>query len=162
MRRRGSTLVLVLLVSVVLLVLGLGFLGKQAEQYSGARSVEEAAQARSLALAGLEGARARLSKDLSFPPPGDVDQRIFEYSETFTDLADAPVGTCVVRVDLTYADPPYLLLRLESTGLLGPADKPTARRQLTAEVDLSPAVRGAGGINPNYWQIVNWIDQGSY
>ncbi len=161
--RRGSTLVMVLLISLVLLLLGLGFLSKRSSQYAGARAVEDAARARALALAGLEGARARLSRDLAFPPPGDVDQLVFEYSENVFDRDGVtPVGAYVVRVDSTYAGEPTWLLRIRSTGLVGSAEHPRARRQLTAEVDLSPTVRGGTAVNPSFFKIINWVDQGSY
>ncbi len=160
---RAFLLIVVVLLSLVLLILGLGFLGKRSAQYAGSRYGVETAQARGLALAGLEDARARLSKDLRFPPPGAVDQMSFTYTEILYDLdATTAVGSCTVTVLSTHAPAPYRVLQVISIGSVGPPDAPTARRRITAELDVSPTVRGGVAPNPSYFQWINWTDDGSF
>ncbi|MEW6282898.1 MAG: hypothetical protein AB1758_30075 [Candidatus Eremiobacterota bacterium] len=161
---RAFLLVIVVLLSIVLLILGLGFLGKRSAQYAGSRYGVEAAQARAIALAGLEDARVKLSKDLRFPPPGAVDQLSFTYTETFFDLdGTTPVGSCTVTVLTHHSGAPYRVLQVTSVGVVGPADEPSARRRITAELDISPTVRGGGAVpNPGFFQWMNWTDEGSF
>ena len=51
--RRAFVLITALMVGVILLLLGMGFVSSQADRYRGSLRSAEAAQARNLAIAGL-------------------------------------------------------------------------------------------------------------
>lgn len=160
--RRGSTLVVTLLISVILLILGMAFLGRRALQYQGAGLVRQAAQARALAEAGLAEARLKLEKDLLFPLRGADEQVLFPYSEEVVDLDGATrVGSYQVTIDTTWRNPPYSVIVLTSVGVVGPPENPLARRCLVAELDVSPKNREQPSLsNPNYFRYLNWQDLG--
>jgi Tfp pilus assembly protein PilX len=159
--RRGFLLVFGLLVMVLLLILGLGFLGKQADAYRSATQAAAASVAMECAMAGLEDARVKLTKDLQFPPPGDVEQLRFAYTEILNELDGAtPIGSYTVTVDSHWAPPPVEILVIEVVGVAGdPADEASARRRLTVEYDL--AERRSGSANPNLGRFINFQDHGS-
>lgn len=117
-RRRGFLLVTGLLVVIVMLLIGMGLVGSEASRYRAALRTSESGQARQLALAGLEDARAKLEMDCQFPPPpaagpsgfaysaGPYDpstgqsQPIFTYTETLPNPDTPPVNcTYSVTVD---------------------------------------------------------------
>ena len=160
--RRGITLVTSLLFLALLMVMGLAFLSKRVGQYRGALAVRSAAQARAIALAGLEDARVKLDKDFAFPPPAGIDQLSFTYTESMRDIAGAEVGSYTVTVDRSLSKWPYALVRLTSVGTLGPVDDPLARRRLYAEIDISPTRRGTTDPNENLHRFINFHDGGTY
>lgn len=173
MRRRGSILVTVLLLLSVLFVLGIGFMYKRLEQYRAAVRSAHAAQARALALAGLEQVRIRLDKDPLFPLPGASDQNEFGFSEEVLDGDGEPVGSFSVVVDSRYARQPYYLLVVTSTGQVISADpngEALARRSLRVELDLAPdlvageraAAEPVAYSNSRYWEIVSVTDLGGF
>lgn len=161
-KRRGFTLVASLFLLVVLLVLGLAFLGKRVAQYRGAVAVRAAARARAVALAGLEDARVKLEKDALFPPLGSEEQLYFSYTETLRDINGQPAGTYTVTVDSRLDKWPYAVVRLTSVGTVGPVDDPQARRRLYAELDVSPTRRGTTVPNENFYRFINFQDGSTY
>ncbi len=158
---KGALLPIVLLVSALLLVVGLAYLGTRARLYQSATQSVAAAQARGLALAGLEDARAKLSKDLTFPPAGALGQEIFTYSEDVTDSTGELLGTYTVTVDMTHRAPPYQVVGVTSVGRVGPRGRPVAERVLKAEWDGAPFNRVSGAPNPNLGRWMRFDDLGS-
>lgn len=163
MKRKGFVLAACLLLTVVLFVMGAGLLGSRGGQYRAAVEAAEASRARALAEAGLEDARAKLEKDLSFPPPGGQDQKQFSYTEFVTDFGSTePLGGYVVTVDTRMASKPYQVIRVTSLGFLGAAQAPLATRRISVEVDMSVENRLTGAPpNPNRGRYVNYRDEGS-
>lgn len=141
MRRRGFLLITALMLTIILLLVGMGLLGSQASRYEAARQASFSSQARQLALAGLEDARVKMELDINFPPPQGPGQFLFSYSE-FLDLPyPTPVtGSYSVTVDSTYAQDPAagLYYTITSVGSLGPPIAPTAQYRLTAELSNNP------------------------
>jgi len=158
--RRGFLLITALLSVVVLLLLGFGLLGSQAARFRGVTRAAESAQARGLAMAGLEDARAKLENDVSFPPaPSGEGQFLFTYSERL-DLPGT-MGSYTVIVDRTHEGPPYQVLHVTAIGSLGRLDLPTAQHTLKAELDLSPVVRGTANPNPRFFRYTHIQDESS-
>lgn len=163
-RRRGFLLVLCLLTATLVLLLGLGFLNGAAPRYSAAFQTRMAAQARNLAMAGMEDARVKLQKDPLFPPPtarDDRGQRLYTYAESLTDAGGNAVGSYVVTVDSSFSQPPCSVLVVKSRGLAGqnPAS-PAASYVLQAEFDVRPAGAAAHDRDANFARIVNWWEEG--
>lgn len=147
--RNGSTLVAALLVSVVLLIAGLGFLGQRAAQNRAVNASILKLRSRALAEAGLQDAIQKLSKDGQFPPLFADKQFEFSYLETI-----AGVGNYTVTVDITHRQPPYAIIRLTSTGRVGTPDTPQSDTQLTAELDVAPLTRGTSNPNPDFFRLL--------
>lgn len=171
--RRGAVLITALLILAVIFVLGVGLLYRRLEQYRAAMSASQAAQARALALAGLEQVRVKLDKDPLFPLPGAIDQSRFAFSETVVDASEQPVGSFTVELDSSRAGPPYYVLVVVSTGVVASGDPSSpilARRILRQELDVAPdltaGVRGAAEppqyTNPGYWEVISLTDLGGY
>lgn len=156
--RRGFLLVSVLLITVLLLIMGLAFLGKRAMQYRRAALAETAAQARALAASGLEDTLAKFSTDLEFPPLSN-DQDVMTYTEEVS-VGGRDVGSYTVTIDGTHRNPPYSVWVVTSRGEVG---RPVvATRILKMEVDLSSKRRDAPtSDNPDYYRVVNFQDEGS-
>lgn len=150
--KRGSTLVAALLVSVLLLVAGMGFLGQRAAQNRAANGAILHAQARALAEAGLEDAVQKLGKDSQFPPLRAESQTVFTYAEGFSDIHGDPLGQYVVSIDVTHRQTPYFIVKLTSSGHLGSPVQATA--QLVAELDVAAQIRGTGNANPNFFRLL--------
>lgn len=183
MRRRGSVLVLSLLVGTVLLLLGFGLLLMQSRAYDEARMLRDHAQAGLLARAGVQSAMLRLSKDARFPPRLG-GRTTFTFSETLTALDGGKTGRYTVTVDVSNraapasADPraidtyryPGFTVRIRSTGqVTGNDEQVRASRTVDAEVDLSPTRRGTAptfadddvvNTNPGYFRFMRWEDGG--
>ena len=147
----GFLLVTVLFMTTLLLIAGMALLGKQAIDYPESRQASERAQARALAWAGLEDVMAKLEKDISFPPPGAVDQREFSWTETVSDLDGTAAGDYTVRLDMRKAEAHQLIV-VESTGWIGSSSNPTAQVTLLAEIDLRSA-------ELTYYRIVNFLER---
>jgi len=148
--RKGSTLVAALLISLVLMLAGLGFIGQRAAQNRAANSARAGLQARALAEAGLQDAMLKLSKDGQFPPLYNDQQVIFTYQEDVTDGAGVVMGTYTISLDLTHRLAPYSVIKLSSIGrLLGTTP---AQVRLFGELDVSPTVRGTNTANPNFFR----------
>ena len=157
--RRGFLLITVLLIGIVLLLLGMGFVGSQADRYRGVKHSADTAKARSLAVAGLEDARVKIQNDIRFPPPMAQGQTTFSYGESL-DIGAAPQpGNYAVVIETAYnVDPvpplvppiPHVLV-ITSTGSVGDPNNPTAQYQIKAEMDMS-----AG---PRHCHYSHWEDQ---
>ncbi|MEW6277206.1 MAG: hypothetical protein AB1758_01185 [Candidatus Eremiobacterota bacterium] len=167
-RSRAFLLVTVLLLTVILAIAGMAFLSTRSLQYQSTARFREAAQARALARAGLEDARVKLQKDLRFPPPASQSQVIFAYSEDVTDLDGQPVGHYVVEVDRTWAEAPYGVLKVISTGRTGRRDRPGAQQTIRAELDVLPTDRAnpadpdpATNPNPTLFRFLRWRESQS-
>ncbi len=157
--KRGSILVAVLLLLSLLLVIGMALLAKEAFHFGAARRTADSEAAFELALAGLEDMRVKALKDLRFPPARDEAQVTFAYTEEVELVGGGdPVGHYQVTVDRRYEIPPYEVWRIEVVGILGEAVNPRARRTITATFDVA---LDRGGPNPNYFQIIDFSDQGS-
>lgn len=163
MKRRGSMLVVALLLSLLFLVLGMGFLTQRVTQYRGAFRVAEATQALACARAGLEDVRTKLNLDFAFPPPAADDQPIFSYTELLTDLGSTtPVGSYTVTVDSTYRTAPFGVLRITVVGSAGDPQQPLARRKLYAELDVMTVLRDDPYTpNPDLFEFIQVVDLGS-
>lgn len=166
--RRAFILALSLLLCVLLLVLGVGFLGKRAAQSAAANSEGLSAAARALAEAGLEDARVKLDKDMFFPPPADEDQKFFSYGEKMTDVAGTTVGFYFVDLDLQFAtapDPPdpshSSVIRVTSIGSVGEdPNAPRAMVTLRMEVDVDEGRAGPPPEPPTRpFRIIDWVDE---
>lgn len=162
-KRRGSALMMVLFLLLVLLILGMALLGKQALNYRSTTQSALALQAQGVAWAGLERCRAKLDKDINFPPRGAEDQVYYSYTETIYDLDGlTPLGDCTVTLDRRWELPPYEVLEIVSEGRVIRAGEVIATRTLQAELDVAPNERGAyDTANPTLWKMLNWTDRGS-
>ena len=148
-RKRGFLLITALLVCVILLLIGMGMLGSESSRYAAMRHAATSSQARQMALAGLEDARAKLELDASFPPDPGPGQTTFSYSERL-DLDSNTSGTYSVTIDRVQAGTPAAVLVVTSVGSIGPISKPIAQYKLRAEMDLSQSRPAAGnGIQSN-------------
>lgn len=137
MRRRGFLLVLSLMVTILIAVIALSLLSVRRGSYANSRAVVEAAQARALAVSGLEDLRVKLAKDPFFPTGIGDEQVIFTYTETVRSLASsAKIGSYQVTMDRSHRDPPQQVLRLESTGMVGDFHAEAPRFTIYAELDL--------------------------
>jgi Tfp pilus assembly protein PilX len=146
------------MLSIVMLLLGLGFLNRRVSQYRGAYQTTYSVMALQLAKAGLEEARVKLEKSLDFPPQSGLDQKAFSYTEVLT----PDLESYTVTVDLSLKDQPFTIVRITSVGTSGPINQPRARRMLRAELDCSPQLRSDPALtNPDYFQFVHWQDAGS-
>lgn len=160
-RQRAFILILCLMIAVLLLVMGMGFLGKRSSQYRGSRLSAPALQAQALAEAGLEDARVKLLKDQDFPPEGADDQTVFSYTERLTDLSGNPVGLYTVTVQTRDRDLPVGIIDIQSAGtVLDENGRPVAHRVLAAELDVAPTDRLSGGPNANLYRYLNFQDRG--
>lgn len=153
-RLRGSALIAVLLLLVVLLILGMAFLTQQSLFYRASSEAQLSVAARAIAEAGLEDARGKLEKDLDFPPEADPDQKIFTYSEVLTDITDSrEIGQYAVTVDFTNKEKNGIIA-VTSVGTL--TGKNNARRILYIELDVSGDIL----TNPNFFRIAQFEDRG--
>jgi len=82
----GVMLISTLLISALLVVLGMAYLGKRADQLKANFRVQESCRALEMARAGLESVRVKLDKDPEFPPVSQLGRPVFSYSEPVYDL----------------------------------------------------------------------------
>ncbi len=155
-------LVVALLLSLLFLVLGMGFLTQRVTQYRGAFRAAEAVQALACARAGLEDVRTKLNLDYAFPPPAADDQPVFSYSEVIQDFGGGPiVGSYTVTIDSTYRQAPFGLLKITVVGSAGDPQQPLARRKLYGELDVLPVLRTDPALpNPDFFEFVQLVDRG--
>ncbi|MFA5504440.1 MAG: hypothetical protein WC314_15345 [Vulcanimicrobiota bacterium] len=166
LRRRGFLLVLSLLIVILLLVLGLSFLGKRAAQYQRVGGALEAAQSRVLAQAGIQDALAKIERDISFPQIS-IDQEFMSYTEEVL-KGSTRLGTYTVTIDGRYRLAPYFILIVTSVGESGSdAQSATTRRAFRAEIDISVNEREDHALdgdlddpNPYYRKVINFYDLG--
>lgn len=151
---KGSTLVMALFITVLLLIVGLGFLGQREGQYRAAQEQLNFVRAKALADAGLQDALGKLAKDIEFPPIRSIDQSVFSYSEDVSNAAGQVLGSFRVSVNAKYRDRPYSILEISSIGTLGNPNEPLARVERSVEIDMAPQLRAnGGGPNPELFQL---------
>jgi hypothetical protein len=148
-RARGIALIAALLISVVLLLIGIGFLGQRASQYEAAHERLYQAQAGALAQAGLADALGKLALDIDFPPLQSDVQEAFTYGDEMRDSSGALVGTFLVTVNRKYDGQPYQVIQITSRGSLGDPKQPRATASRTAEIDVAESLRGSDPAQPN-------------
>ena len=138
-RRPGFALVMCLMLSALLLVLALAFLGQRGSYSASAQGQRLAIQAENLAQAGLDDFRAKLAKDLRFAPRTSPDDPEYVYSEDLpVDYGGGSAGHFVVRVVHSFQGPPYWVYRVWCTGVVGPRDGPLGHRTIYVEIDTCP------------------------
>ena len=147
-RRRAFVLITALLLSVILLVSGLGIMSAQASRYAASALIADSLQAKNAALSGIEDVRVKLAKDVKFPPRKSKDrgQTKFAYSENLLLDPDRPVSYSVivdfeyereVNVQGRFAPFRWGVYRITVNGYVGPRNEPIALCQLYAEYDIS-------------------------
>jgi hypothetical protein len=153
--RHGFLMITVLMLSLVLFTMGIAFLGSRSGLYQSSYRATLASQARALARAGLEDARAKLDKDAQFPPPGANQQNTYNYDEDVIDLVSGVyLGSYRVTLDNTANVTPYNVLKITSAGFAGPRSAPLASHIYTAYLDTSTT-------SPYYFQLVRFEDDGA-
>lgn len=165
-RRRGFLLIAALLITIILLVSGLGVMSAQASRYAASARIAEGMQAKNAALSGLEDVRVKLAKDVKFPPraanrrgvnedddddeatPAGPRQSKFAYSETLFDDPAEPDSQVSYSVVVDYAlerevQAPnrwqpfrWGLYKVTVSGYVGPRDTPIAQAMLYAEYNI--------------------------
>ncbi|MBS2037297.1 hypothetical protein JST97_20080 [bacterium] len=151
--RRGSALILVLLLVSCLFVLVSGFLAKKTAEARVAQLTRQKLQAREVAMSGLETVRVKLLNDGRFPPNLGGNQEVFAYSESVRNLAsDQEIGRFQVHCDRRWAAGPYDILRVTVVGQVGDASNPV-RHRLTGEFSLKAGQRGL---------LINLVDSGTF
>ena len=164
--RRGFALILVLLLIVLLLTIGMAFMGKRSPQYDAAYQASLQIQARALAEAGLEDAHQKLMKDIFFPPLGDRDQTVFSYSEEVREVGTGNlVGYYFVMLDFSWAkrtDTPTedfpSVITVKSKGVLGPdVTKPAATSRMKMEIEID-----SNQPPPQPMRITDWVEEGEF
>lgn len=162
MTRRGIGIVAALLLISLLFLLGLGVASQGASRYQQAAWMEKQVAARALAEAGLEDARVKLLKDWAFPPPTSLLSSSFTYTEQVQDLDGNLVGTYTVELDYALMPDPHRIMKVRSTGELGPPGERRVRRTLEAEVDMSATLRSSPTTpNPDYVHFLSIFDLGA-
>jgi hypothetical protein len=169
MRKRfqqGAILIFALLLSALLLVLGAGFIAQRSLEYGAVSEVQDRAQARQLALAGMEDARVKMEKDPFFPPVGGFGQTTFTYSEDVLDPDDGDmIGIFTVTVNVGRKEEPFRVIRIQSIGSVVEARSPDtpvrASYRIYGEVDVASLERGgAPGVeNPRLFRYIDWKEQ---
>ena len=168
---RAFLLITVLLLCVILLTMGLAFLGSRNSLYSATLQAGLAAQARALARSGLEDARVKLNKDLKFPVEGGTGQNFYVYTEEAFDGGPNPIGSYRVEVDSTYCHPAIYtpaMYHIVSTGFSfsGGTEKAIrASHTYSTYLQVIPAY----GTSPWYstvypvghWEYMRFEDEGS-
>lgn len=151
-------MIMALLLIVILVVLGFGFLGSRVGQYQSTGKAVNAAQARAVAYAGIEDVRSKMNLDIAFPPSVGIGQSSFTYSEDLTDTSGSRVGTYRITLDSSKAQTaPYFILSITSTGFVGPKNSPLATHTYRAFMDVSPILNPP---SPTYFRIVRLDDLG--
>ncbi len=128
---RGSAIIFALLVSILLAVIGLYMVGTRRGVYANARATVYSAQARGLALAGMDDLTVKLSKDAFFPTGVPDEQKVFSYQEELRDPSSGDVvGVYQCTVDRSRQEEGFLFLM--SVGTVGSVKAPQARYRTAA------------------------------
>lgn len=168
--QRGSTLIAALLISVVILVAGLGMLSQRVFQGKSLNERETAAQALALAQSGLDDCVLKLRRDYNFAPrmiDGDLmaeedRQTTFSYTEIITDRTGEDFGGYRVSVDAAERIEPSESLRIVAIGFVGDVDEPVAVREIRAEFNLNPRRRNGLPQEATFYKVLNYQDTGNY
>lgn len=154
-RQRAFMLITCLMLAVVMLVVVLGMMGSRGPHQEATASLRHHLQALSLAEAGLENARAKLAKDVKFPPVPSPEQPYFSCSEAVYDIDNTVVGVFQVHIDQELEQAPYFVYRITSVGTLGDLARPLAQTRLYEEVDNCPFDRLDPAVpNPRRYQVL--------
>lgn len=159
--RRGSALLVCLLLTVTLFVLGMGFLSQHTSARLASRRATLAAQSRELARSGLDNVRAKWCSDIQFPPAGSAEGRRYVYSEmVYAADGVTAVGSYEVTLDAGLMAPPYEVMRVWSLGFVGSRTAPESSMQIYAELDVARQDRAVPAQpNPMLGQWVNFVEQ---
>jgi hypothetical protein len=161
-RTRGAILIFALMLCTLLLVIGMGFVAQRSLEYGSVSQLQDKAQARQLAMAGMEDARIKLEKDPFFPQVGGFGQSTFTYSEQLLDPSDASVvGVYKVTVDVSLKEEPFRIIRIVAVGDAGPdSADPLATYSIYAELDVASLDRDNPGTpNPKLYRYIDWREQ---
>ena len=160
MSRHGFLMPLALMIAIFFGIVGGAFLYSQSILYRGAVGANLQLQARTLAEVGVQDARCKLQRDIDFPPAGSEEQTEYAYTETYLDpITQAPAGSYTVVLDQTYAEAPYFVVIVRSTGSALNAGT-SVIKSVVAELDVSPKDRkDASKDNEHYLQVLNWREQ---
>lgn len=155
----GSTIVVALLITAVLVTIAVALLAGRVSQRAVANSRFIVAQAESLAWAGLEDARVKLMNSREFPPTTTFGATSFSYSQALNNTSGAEIGTYLVEVDLRNAHRAII----RSTAKLAGQQEPTLmlRAELDTELERrSYAIDGTEGTEtrPFLWMRVEAHD----
>lgn len=125
---------------------------------AGSKQYRLGLQAQQLALTGIEEMRVRLDRDYRWRDLGDT--QAVSFLEQVLDPVDSSlVGHYRIQLNQKWQEEPYQLLRLESEGMVGSADRPTARYVIKATLDIRPFARPGSDqsvANPDFFQWVDW------
>jgi hypothetical protein len=163
---RGSVLIVVLILLMVLFIMGMTLLGIKSTQAKSAMLMKYAVVARYIAEAGMEDARIKLIKDLDFPPRSSGSEHLFTYEEELQYPGDSVIGEFVVTIDTSRNDPALSSLYdstilVTSMGIVKDERGNTrARHRIKATMDTSPVNRYGPGANPCRYKFVEWQDHG--
>ena len=146
-KNRAFVLVTALLLSIILLVSGLGVMSAQASRYAASALIADSLQAKNAALSGLEDVRVKLAKDVKFPPRKSKarGQSKFAYSEDLITDPVKPVSYAIIvdfdlerEISLPDRFAPYRwgVYRISVSGYVGPRNEPIAVSQMYAEYDI--------------------------
>ncbi|MCA9790478.1 MAG: hypothetical protein KC910_01735 [Candidatus Eremiobacteraeota bacterium] len=135
-RRRGFLIVMALLLSLLIIVVGLAYMGARPGEYAASQAAAAAVEARNLARAGLEDAKVKLSKDEFFPTGIGDEQVVFSYVEEMESLSEPGrvVGTYRVSIDRSYRSQNVIFI--VAVGTAGKLKNPRARYSISAELNL--------------------------
>ena len=147
--RRGSALLIALLIAIVIFVAGIALVFQFRSDYQQRFQSAQWVQVLALAQAGLEDFRVKLERDPNFPPLSDVEQTVFEYTEQI-----APEGGFQVSSDTSLRRNPWQLVLVRSRGYLGTSNSPTLVVALEGEFDVSAVQRGTTSPNPKAFQFL--------
>jgi len=166
-RRKGSVLIIVLLLLSILFIMGMAMLGIKATQARSSVLMKNSLIARQLALSGMEDARVKLCKDMNFPPRGSLRDFLFSYSEKLQYPGDSmPAGEYEVTIDTSWNEPANSAdydqkILVISVGIVrDTAGSITARHRMSAFLDTSEILRGGAAANPYLYQYIDWQDHG--
>ncbi len=146
----------------LLLIIGMGFVAQRSLEYGSVSELQDKAQARQLAMAGIEDARVKLEKDPFFPQVGGFGQPDFTYSEELKDPSDSSlVGIYKVTIDVRLKEEPFRVVRILSAGYAGPdRANPLATYTIYAELDVATFDREKpGSENPKLFRFIDWREQ---
>ncbi len=167
-RVQGSVLIIVLLLIMVLFLMGMTMLGIKSTQAKSAVMTRYSIIAREIAIAGIEDARVKLTKDIDFPPGECAYGAPFSYCETLQYCdTEAPVGEYLVNVDFQKNDPTQYssfdnTIKVTSVGTArGPNNSIMARYRISALLDTRKKNRFGAGANPRRYKYIEWQDHGS-
>lgn len=134
---RGSAIVFALLISILIAVVGLYLIGARRGVYANARSTVYSAQARAVALAGMEDMIVKLAKDSFFPTGVPDEQKVFSYQETLTHPDDPSQVWGVYQCTVDRTRDKDGLVFLLSVGSIGSLTQPQARYRVASVLNLN-------------------------